>query len=109
MKDVVLRDVTTEDLAVFYTHQSDPDAVQMAAFPSRDWGAFLAHWTKVLANETLIKQTILYDGQVAGNIVSFEREGKQEIGYWIGKEFWGLGIATRALEAFLLAYRNRPL
>ncbi len=109
MKEVVLRDVTADDFVIFYNHQREPDAVQMAAFPSREWEAFLAHWAKVQANEAVTKQTILYDGQVAGHIVSFEHEGQREIGYWIGKEFWGLGIATRALEAFLSAYHTRPL
>lgn len=57
----------------------------------------------------VFKQTILYDEQVAGNIVSFERDGVREIGYWIGREFWGRGIATRALTRFLEISKTRPL
>ncbi|MFN8426694.1 MAG: GNAT family N-acetyltransferase [Anaerolineales bacterium] len=30
----------------------------------------------------------------AGSIGSWDMEGKREVGYWIGKEFWGKGIAT---------------
>lgn len=36
-------------------------------------------------------------------------EGQREIGYWIGKEYWGRGIATEALAAFLLLETRRPL
>jgi RimJ/RimL family protein N-acetyltransferase len=109
MKPVQLRNVTADDLPVFYKHQRDAAAAQMAAFLSREWDAFGAHWNKILANEDVTKQTILYDGQVAGHMVCFERDGKLEIGYWIGKEFWGLGIATGALEIFLNLVKTRPL
>lgn len=38
---VTLRDVTQDDLLIFFKHQQDPDAAKMAAFPSRDKGAFM--------------------------------------------------------------------
>ena len=41
---VTLRDVTEADLPIFYEQQLDPEATQMAAFPSRDRDAFMAHW-----------------------------------------------------------------
>jgi RimJ/RimL family protein N-acetyltransferase len=107
--DVRLRDVTETDLPLFFEHQLDPDATRMAAFPSRDWEAFMAHWTKILGNERVTKRTILYDGQVAGNIGSFDQLGEREVGYWIGKPYWGKGIATRALAAFLEDEQVRPL
>ncbi len=108
-RDVHLRDVTEADLPVFFEHQRDPDGVRMAAFTSRDLDAFLAHWTKILHDGTTEKRTIVLDGRVAGNVVCFEHAGKREVGYWIGKEFWGQGVATRALEAFLREVTTRPL
>jgi RimJ/RimL family protein N-acetyltransferase len=33
--------------------------------------------------------------------VSFEQSGERAVGYWLGKEYWGKGIATQALSAFL--------
>ncbi|PYQ34013.1 MAG: hypothetical protein DMF55_10480, partial [Acidobacteria bacterium] len=55
------------------------------------------------------KKTILFDGRVAGNIVSFQQLGRPLVGYWIGKEYWGRGIATRALSEFLNHVTARPL
>jgi RimJ/RimL family protein N-acetyltransferase len=108
--DVVLRDVTEDDLAVFFEHQRDPVANRMAAFPPRDREAFMAHWTKILADKSIIKKTILFDGHVAGNVVSFEHSGRREIGYWVGREYWGKGVATEALSGFLNhAEVRRPL
>jgi len=107
--DVLLRDVTESDLPIFFEQQLDPDATEMAAFPARDRDAFMAHWTKIMADDSVILKTILFDRQVAGNIVNFEMSDKQEVGYWIGKEYWGKGIATRALAAFLDHAKTRPL
>ena len=81
----------------------------MAAYPARERPAFMAHWAKILADATVIARTILFDGQVAGNIVSFEQSDTREVGYWIGRQYWGKGIATNALAAFLEHEQARPL
>jgi RimJ/RimL family protein N-acetyltransferase len=106
---VLLRDVAEGDLPTFFEHQLDPDANQMAAFPARARDAFMAHWTKILGDETVITKTILFDGHVAGNVVSWQQSGEREVGYWIGKEYWGKGIATKALSEFLSHVTARPL
>jgi RimJ/RimL family protein N-acetyltransferase len=81
----------------------------MAAFPARDKDSFMTHWTKIMADKTLIAMTVLFNGQVAGNIVCWEQEGQRLVGYWIGKNYWGKGIATKALSQFLLLVKSRPL
>lgn len=108
--EVRLRDVEPSDLPIFYEQQLDADATRMAAFPSRDRAAFDAHWaTNILGNPSAVTQTILLDGQVAGNIGSWLQDDVRLVGYWIGKEYWGKGVATRALAAFLLLVTERPL
>ncbi|HQV29227.1 MAG: GNAT family N-acetyltransferase [Anaerolineae bacterium] len=108
--DVRLRPVTEDDLPVFFEQQRDPIANTMADFPAREREAFHIHWrTRVLVNPAGFARTILCDGAVAGNIVSFIHSGEREVGYWLGREFWGRGIATRALEAFLAIETTRPL
>ncbi len=81
----------------------------MAAFPPRGREAFMAHWTKILSDERVITRTVTVDGRVAGNVVCFEESGRQEVGYWIGREYWGKGVATEALSAFLEQVKTRPL
>jgi RimJ/RimL family protein N-acetyltransferase/predicted nucleotidyltransferase len=107
--EVRLRDVIEGDLPILFEQQLDPDATEMAAFPARDRDAFMAHWAKILADDTVAKKTILFDGQVAGNILSWKQGDRPLVGYWIGKEYWGKGIATRALSAFLEHVTVRPL
>jgi RimJ/RimL family protein N-acetyltransferase len=106
---VRLRSVENEDLDVFFEHQADPQAVEMAAFPARDKEQFAAHWAKVRADATLFVRTIVADGMVAGNIGSWQEDGQQLLGYWVGREYWGRGVATRALNLFVGEVSVRPL
>ena len=82
----------------------------MAAFPSRDRAAFDAHWERnIFGNPLNLMQTILVDDDVAGNIGSWTHNDERFVGYWIGKAYWGRGVATRALHAFLDVEQTRPL
>ena len=107
--EVTLRDVVADDVPVFYEFQLDPEACAMAGFPARSWDAHATHWARILDDEANFTQTVLVDGQVAGNIASFIQHGEREVGYWLGRAFWGRGIATRALALFLTHEQRRPL
>ena len=106
---VSLRIVEDRDLDVFFDHQADPQAVEMAAFPARDKDRFAAHWAKVRADDALVVRTIVADGKVAGNIGSWPENGQQLLGYWVGREWWGRGVATRALALLVDEVSVRPL
>jgi RimJ/RimL family protein N-acetyltransferase len=106
---VQLRNAIETDLPIFYEQQLDPEAIQMAAFPTRGKEAFMTHWSKIIVDNSVLIKTILFDGSVAGNIVCFEQLGEQEVGYWLGKEYWGKGIASQALKQFLEFIETRPL
>jgi RimJ/RimL family protein N-acetyltransferase len=105
----VLRDVVESDLDVFFEHQREPEANEMAVFPARDREAFDAHWQRILADESTITKTIVEDGEVAGNLGSWMHDGRRFIGYWVGSEFWGKGVATRAVREFASGMSERPL
>jgi len=109
MTDIHLRNITKSDLPIFFEHQLDPEATAMAAVPSRDRETFDAHWKKIMAMDTVIIKVIEVDGQVAGHLVSFLLEQEREVGYWLGREFWGKGIASKSLSQFLNAVKTRPL
>jgi RimJ/RimL family protein N-acetyltransferase len=101
------------DLPIFFDQQLDPEANRMAAFTRKDPAdrdAFMAHWAKILRDETITIQTILFDGQVAGSVLSYvDEDGQREVSYWIGRPYWGKGVATRGLLAFLDHIKVRPL
>lgn len=107
--EVLLRDVEPGDLPLFFEHQRDPVAVALVVFRSRERDEFDKHWAKILADENCLTKTIVADGQVAGHIASFLRDGEREIGYWIDRALWGRGIASEALSLFLRLEQRRPL
>jgi RimJ/RimL family protein N-acetyltransferase len=106
---VSLRVVEDSDLDVLFEQQADPEAAAMAAFPARDRERFDAHWARIRLDDTVVLRTILTDGLVAGNIVSWQDDGKRLIGYWIGREYWGRGVATQALALLVGEVSTRPL
>jgi RimJ/RimL family protein N-acetyltransferase len=111
---LLLREVVDGDLPVFFAQQLDPEANYMAAFTARDPAdrdAFNAHWARIRANDENLIRTIVVDGQVAGSVASYvdPELGEPEVTYWIGREYWGRGIATRALSAFLKEQKARPI
>lgn len=112
MSNIVLRNVIEDDLPIFFKHQQDSEANQMAAFTSKDpndWNSFAEHWNKILTSKEIIKQTIIVENTVVGHVSHFEQFGEPEVSYWIGKEYWGKGIATNALREFLKQVPIRPL
>jgi RimJ/RimL family protein N-acetyltransferase len=80
----------------------------MAAFPSRDWDAFVAHDAKLRVDPTALRRTIVADGEVVGSMGVWG-EDDREIGYWIDRAAWGKGIASAALAALLAEVQDRPL
>ena len=101
---LVLRNVVNDDLPIFFEYQLDPEANYMAAFTAKDptnREAFMAHWHRILADPTTINRTIVVDGQIAGSVSSYQDAGHPEVTYWLGKHYWGKGLATRALTEFL--------
>ena len=109
---LVLREIEDRDLGVLFEHARDPDAIRMAAFTSPDFDdrtAFERRWARLRSDSSTTNRVVEIDGRVVGHIASFDLEGHREVTYWIGREHWGRGIATRALQEFLQVEATRPL
>jgi RimJ/RimL family protein N-acetyltransferase len=114
MTSVRLREVEQDDLPTFFAQQLDPEAIRMAAFtvadPS-DREAFDAKWQRILASEETTTRTIVVDDEVAGSVSKYRDPDLPgpEVTYWLGREFWGKGVATLALAGFVEVVTERPL
>jgi [ribosomal protein S5]-alanine N-acetyltransferase len=107
-----LRPTTITDLDTLYTFQLDEEASQMAAFMPENWtdkDAYIAKWTKLITEGEVHAYTIIVDEKIVGSIGSYPMEGEWQITYWVGREFWGRGIATEAARAFLQLFTTRPI
>ena len=111
-EQLVLREVEDRDFGVLFEHSRDPDAIGMAAFTSPeadDRTAFEQRWSRLRSDRSTTNKVVEIDGRVVGHIASFDLEGQREVTYWIGREDWGRGIATRALQEFLQVEKTCPL
>ena len=137
---VILREARESDLQTFFKFQLDPVAIRMAAFTPKDptdKAAYMAKWTRLLADPTIVFRAIMFDGQNAGSIASYlatwdppppevppppealpapgappppAAPPQRHVTYWIDRQHWGKGIATAALEQFLREFPDhRPL
>ena len=111
-RELFLRKTKISDLEHLFVLQLDKDANYLAAFTAKDptdKTAYLEKYTKLLNDPTINNQTIIVDNLIAGSIAKFEMEGEAEVTYWIDKKFWGQGVATKALESFLIIEKARPI
>ena len=109
---VSLREVRDDDLEVLYQNQADPESGAMAGVAVRDRAGFLAHQARVAADPAAIQRVIVLEGgEVAGDIASWldADSGDRDVGYRIGRQYWGRGIAGAALQLFLGEITARPL
>ncbi|MEH6676733.1 GNAT family N-acetyltransferase [Phenylobacterium sp.] len=107
-----LRSVTSADLPIFFEQQRDRSANHMAAFGAadpEDRAAFMARWDRLLKTPGVTARTIVVAGDVAGHIINEAPYGAPSISYWVGKPWWGHGVATGALAAFLEQVEVRPV
>ncbi|GAA3298430.1 GNAT family N-acetyltransferase [Glutamicibacter nicotianae] len=106
-----LREVRPSDLDAFFAHQQEPEANLMAAYQARnpaDRAVFDHHWNSILNDPNVLVRTIEHEGDVVGSILVFDGE-VPEINFWTSTKYWGKGLTTSAVEAFLAEYTKRPL
>ncbi len=110
--DIILRPTELSDLDSLFEFQLDKEGGYMAAFMPKDptdKTAFINKYVKLLDDPTVNNQTIILENILVGSIAKFVMEGNSEITYWIDRNYWGKGIATRALKDFLSIEITRPL
>jgi RimJ/RimL family protein N-acetyltransferase len=106
---VRLRDIEQDDLPWMYEFNLDPDANRLAMTIPRSADAFDVHWEKALADPHVVAKAISVSNVLAGWISCFKQNGLDAVGYWVGRDFWGQGVASRALELLLKIVPIRPL
>ena len=106
--DGVLREVVDSDLDAFFEHQREPEANRMAAFrpaTAKPSTRLAAAPCRRLADQ----EDDRLRGRGRGQRRVLEQKGRRLVGYWIGREFWGKGLATRALQELTGEVTQRPL
>lgn len=81
----------------------------MTRVPARDRATFDTHRASIRADPEVVWRAIVENGVLVGDAICFLHDGRREVGYRLGREHWGRGIATAALTAFLAELSERPL
>lgn len=107
-----LKKTKEENLKTLFFYQTDDESSQMAAFTSEDPNdekAYREKWTRIINNPQINMQTIFRDNIILGSVMHFDMMNETNILHWIGRKYWGNGIATKALKLFLEKAKKRPL
>ncbi|MCA9029789.1 MAG: GNAT family N-acetyltransferase [Planctomycetaceae bacterium] len=106
---VRIRDVHPDDDQRLFEFQLDPIANEQAAMLPRSAVEYFAHCEHIHRDENVVAKAILLGDQLVGCVSCFPANGQHFVGYRVGREYWGKGVATRALELLLQEVTIRPL
>ncbi len=111
---LTLRRTTAADVRMLHALELDPGSNELAGTKPRDWPTFQARWAAILSDPDgtatgVTPRVILADGVPVGSVNISPQDGLDSIGYWIAREHWGRGIATRAVALMLAEFVRRPL
>ena len=108
MSEFRLRAWTSDDIAALPALAND---MFVARYMTRRFPHPYLHddaenwWGLVSQQRVQVNFAIEVDGELAGGIglnpLDDERFGTADVGYWLGRFFWGRGIATQALNALV--------
>lgn len=109
---IELTKTTQEDLETLFVFQTNKDGIWMAAFTAEDPSDkefYMKKWTKIVENPTMRMQTIRFNNKIVGSVIHFDVMEETNISYWIDQPYWGKGLATEGLKAFIKDSIKRPL
>lgn len=107
--DIFLRDVCEADMDTLYAFSCDQESCEMAAFGARPRARFDERMAEIASDPTSLYRVVVLGDVVVGSVLSWVADGERLLGYWISREHWGRGIASRALGLFLQEFRERPI
>jgi RimJ/RimL family protein N-acetyltransferase len=99
---LVLRDLTDSDAPEFARLAGDWDVARMTARIPYPYSEALAReWMDTLEPDEFVRAVLHRDELIGAVGYVAIGNGSAEIGYWIGKPWWGSGFATEAASALV--------
>jgi RimJ/RimL family protein N-acetyltransferase len=106
--DIVIREFDKTDVDSLVRAADNPNVAALVrpSFPSPYTKEDALGWIETTKNQdplTSFAIATVDDGVIGGIGLDLNKENKDEaeLGYWLGEQHWGNGIATRAVLAFL--------
>lgn len=73
------------------------------------WDRFYQHYRSIIDKKKLSIFAIRVDGNFAGAVEIADQKDHYAIGYWIGINYRGQGIATEAIKSVLNQFNDKPV
>ncbi|MCB1503406.1 MAG: GNAT family N-acetyltransferase [Hyphomicrobiaceae bacterium] len=99
-KRLLLRPPKPADAADVYRNIADWDVVRMIARPPWPYPRSLADEFVRTSSASVIE----YKGEVIGAVGIAARSHGHNLGFWLGKRYWGQGFMTEAAAALITAF-----
>lgn len=106
---VKLRVTTREDLPRLFGFGQESEALAVSGSKPREWEEFERRWLEMMSDSRATSRVIVVNEQVVGAVNVLVVDGEDALGYWIGRNFWGRGIASAAVGLMLGEVTRRPL
>ena len=106
---IQLRPVRRSDLDAIFVLQGDAAGNDQAATIPRSRESFDEHWDLVLNDSSAGAYSIIVFDRLVGTIARYRMQSTDYVGYWIGPDDRGRGVATQALCELLKLHPERPL
>lgn len=103
---------TRDDLETLFAFQTNKDGIWMAAFTAKDPADkefYMQKWTRFVEDPGISMQTLWLDNKIVGSFIHFDVIEETNVSYWIDQPYWGKGLATEGLKAFIEGSVKRPL
>ena len=97
---LTLRPARPDDASDVYHNINDWDVISMIARPPWPYPRELADEFVRTASSSVIE----YEGEVVGAIGIAGRTHGYNLGFWLGKRYWGRGLMTEAATALLQSF-----
>jgi len=91
------------DIADMYqqVQRSCDTLTELGWLAQADWELFYRHYYTIITHKKLDIFAIRVDGEYAGSVESKDCADHYQIGYWLGVDYRGRGIATEAIQSVL--------
>ena len=73
------------------------------------WQRFYQHYQAIIVQKKLAIFTVRVDGQIAGAVEVADKLDHYVVGYWLGINYRGKGIATEAVKSVINQLDSKPI
>jgi hypothetical protein len=74
-----------------------------------DWDRFYQHYHSIILRKKLNIFAVRVDDDYAGSVEVSDRGDHYQIGYWLGVNYRGQGIATEAVKSVLAQFNDKSV